>query len=278
MGVPLLQGRPVDERDVPGRPTVAVVSKLFEQTFFGGESAVGHHLSLELPTRVDAGLPAGSRRIDIEIVGVAATARYGDLRDRTPPLVYLPYGQITFPPITQMTFALRAAGDPLSIVPAVRRVVQDADPKMPMTNVRTQEVEIDRTINQEILFARLCTAFAVLALLIACVGLYGTMAYSVARRTNEIGLRMALGASRAGVRWMVLREVCVLAAIGLAISIPTALSASRLVEAFLFDVAPNDLYTFAGAALVLTMAAMVAGYGPAHRASRISPMTALRAD
>jgi predicted permease len=278
MGVPLLQGRPVDERDVPGRATVAVVSKLFEDTFFGGERAVGRHLTLEGPTRLDAGLPGGSRRIDIEIVGVAATARYGDLRDRTPPVVYLPYGQITLPPITQMTFALRTTGDPLSIVPAVRRVVRTIDAQMPMTNVRTQEVEIERTINQEILFARLCSAFAILALLIACVGLYGTMAYSVARRTNEIGLRMALGASTAGVGWMVLREVCVLAAIGVAISVPAALAASRFVRQFLFEVEPDDPWTLAAAAVVLTLATIVAGVGPAQRASRINPMTALRAE
>jgi ABC-type antimicrobial peptide transport system permease subunit len=144
--------------------------------------------------------------------------------------------------------------------------------------VRTQEIEIDRTINQEILFARLCTAFAGLALLIACVGLYGTMAYTVARRTNEIGLRMALGASSRGVGWMVQREVCVLAAIGTAISLPTALAASRFVEIFLFEVERHDPWTFAGAVTVLTAAAMLAGYGPAHRASRINPMTALRAD
>jgi len=278
MRVPMLQGRPVDERDVPGRATVAVVSKLFEDTFFSGERAVGRHLTLEVPTRQDAGLPAGSRRIDIEIVGVAATARYGDLRDRTPPVVYLPYGQITFPAIGQMTFALRTTGDPLSIVPAVRRVVQHVDSQMPVTNVRTQEVEIERTINQEILFARLCSAFALLALLIACVGLYGTMAYSVARRTNEIGLRIALGASATGVGWMVLREVGVLAALGVGISVPVALAASRLVQEFLFEVEPNDPWTLAAAAGVLTLAAIVAGVGPAQRASRINPMTALRAE
>jgi len=278
MGVPLLQGRPIDERDAPGRPTVAVVSELFAQTYFGGASAVGRRLTLDVPLMPSMGMRGGADRVDIEIVGVAATARYGDLRDRTPPVVYLPYGQITFPPIAQMTFAFRTATDPLSIVPAVRRAVRAADPQLPMTNVRTQEVEIDRTINQEILFARLCTAFAILALLIACVGLYGTMAYTVARRTNEIGLRMALGASSAGVGWMVLREVCVLAAIGATISLPAALAGSRFVEIFLFEVERNDPWTFAGAVLVLTIAAMVAGFGPAQRASRINPMTALRAD
>jgi hypothetical protein len=258
---------------------VAVVSELFARTYLAGGSPVGRRLTLDVPTSLEAGLPARSqRRIDIEIVGVAATARYGDLRDRTPPVVYLPYGQITFPPIAQMTFAFRTATDPLSIVPAVRRAVRAADPQLPMTNVRTQEVEIDRTINQEILFARLCTAFAVLALLIACVGLYGTMAYTVARRTNEIGLRMALGASSRGVGWMVLREVCVLAAIGTAISVPAALAGSRFVEIFLFEVERNDPWTFAGSVIVLTFAAMVAGFGPAHRASHINPMTALRAE
>jgi macrolide transport system ATP-binding/permease protein len=139
-------------------------------------------------------------------------------------------------------------------------------------------VEIDRTINQEMIFARLCTAFAVLALLIACVGLYGTMAYTVARRTNEIGLRMALGASSRLVGWTVLREVCVLAAIGAAISLPAALAGARFVEVFLFKVERNDPWTFAGSVILLTVAAMVAGVGPAHRASRINPMTALRAE
>jgi len=278
MGMRVMQGRPIDERDTPGRPAVAVVSELFARTFLGGESAVGRTLTMDVPTTPSMDLRRGSRRIDIAIVGTVAAAVYGDLRDRMPPVVYLSYGQTTFPPIAQMTFALRTSTDPLSIVPAVRRVVSQADSRLPMANVRTQEVEIDRTINQEILFARLCTAFAVLALLIACVGLYGTMAYTVARRTNEIGLRMALGASSAGVGWMMLREVCLLAAIGTALSLPAALAGSRAVEVFLFEVERNDPWTFAGAVVVLTIAAMVAGFGPAHRASRINPMTALRAE
>jgi macrolide transport system ATP-binding/permease protein len=278
MGIRVVQGRVIDERDSPGRPTVAVVSELFARTFFGGESAVGRHLTLDVPTRPGASLRAGSRQIDIEIVGVAATARYGDLRDRTPPVVYLPYGQIGFPPIGQMTFALRTVSDPLPFTAAVRRIVRQADPELPVTNVRTQALEIDQTINQEILFARLCTAFAGLALLIACVGLYGTMAYTVARRTNEIGLRVALGASSVGVGWMILREVCVLAAIGVAISVPAAVAATRAVQVYLFGLHAGDPSTFVAAVVVLTIAAIAAGYGPAHRASRIDPMTALRAE
>jgi ABC-type antimicrobial peptide transport system permease subunit len=147
---------------------------------------------------------------------------------------------------------------------------------VPVTNIRTQSADIDQTINQEIVFARLCTAFAALALAIACVGLYGTMSYTVARRTKEIGVRMALGARRSGVIWMVLREVCVLVAAGLAISLPIALASSRLLESFLFGVRPNDPRALAAAAAILLAAALVAGYAPSRRASRVDPMVALR--
>ena len=149
---------------------------------------------------------------------------------------------------------------------------------VPVTNVRTQAADIDQTINQEIVFARLCSMFAILALTIACVGLYATMAYAVARRTNEIGLRLALGADRHAVVWMMLRDVCVLTAIGLVIAIPTAIMTSRLIESFLFGTQPNDPRTIAQAAAVLAGAALAAGYGPARRASRVDPMVALRHD
>jgi macrolide transport system ATP-binding/permease protein len=132
-----------------------------------------------------------------------------------------------------------------------------------------------QTINQEIVFARLCSAFAILALVIACVGLYATMAYAVARRTSEIGLRMALGAGRGTVIWTVLREVCVLSAIGLAIGVPAALGTSRLIESFLFEIKPNDPRALTLAAVIL-LTAVMAGYGPARRASRVDPMIALR--
>jgi ABC-type antimicrobial peptide transport system permease subunit len=131
-------------------------------------------------------------------------------------------------------------------------------------------------MNQEIVLARLCTAFAIIALAIACVGLYGTMAYRVARRTREIGIRIALGARRGAVVWMVLRDVCVLAAIGLAVSVPIARGTSRFIASFLFDMEPNDVRSMAFAAGTLFFAALAAGYGPAQRASRIDPTLALR--
>jgi len=142
--------------------------------------------------------------------------------------------------------------------------------------VLTQAAEIDRTMNQEIVFARLCTGFAILALVIASIGLYGTMAYAVARRTGEIGIRMALGAQRGVIVRMILRQVLVVAAVGFAIGVPTALGASRLVESFLFGVKANDPLALASAAAILLGAVVLAGYVPARKASRIDPMIAVR--
>jgi macrolide transport system ATP-binding/permease protein len=216
--------------------------------------------------------------IVVEIVGVAANARYGGLKYQVPPVVYLSLAHIPPAQLQGMTYALRTDGDPLRQVAAVRRIVRDADTRVPVTNIRTQAADIDRTINQEIVFARLCSAFAILALVIAGVGLYATMAYAVARRTREIGLRIALGADRKTVVWMVLRDVCVLTAIGLAMGVPAALGTSRLIESFLFGMKSNDPGALALAVVVLSVAAFAAAYPPARRASRVDPMIALRHD
>jgi predicted permease len=274
--IPLLRGRAIDDRDRPGAPYVAVVNQAFVRSFFNGEDPIGRHARME---RFCPGC-------NIEIVGVAADALYGELKANwtgstpatPPPTIFFSYAQAVWEPVAEVTYQLRTSGDPLTPIAAVRDVVGRADPRVPVTRMKTQRALIDASINQEITFARLCTAFALLALAIACVGLYGTMSYAIARRTSEIGVRMALGARRATVAWMVLRDVLKLAAIGLAVSVPVALAASRLVQAFLFGVEPNDPWTFAGAVIVLTVAAMVAGFGPAHRAARINPMTALRAE
>jgi macrolide transport system ATP-binding/permease protein len=177
-----------------------------------------------------------------------------------------------------ITYALHTAGDPLRYVRTVHEIVREADSRIPVTNVVTQAAEIDRTINRELTFAKLCTGFAVLALLMACVGLYGTMSYNVTREVGEIGIRMALGAQRGAVVWMVLRRVLLLAAVGLAISVPAALAASQLVKSFLFGTQPNDPGTLAVAGVVLLVAVILAGYAPARRASRIDPLVALRQD
>jgi predicted permease len=261
MQIPILAGREIDDRDRSGSTPVAVISERLARTYFGSENPLGRSIRFVDENR------------DLEIVGVSADVRYGDLKQGNPMTVFIAVSQ--FSP-DGMTYALRTAGDPLRYVKSVYEIVRQADSRIPVTNVLTQAAEIDRTISQEVTFAKLCTGFAVLALLIACVGLYGTMSYSVARQVGEIGIRMALGAQRGAVVWMVLRRVVLLAAVGLAISVPVALSASRLVKSFLFDTQPNDPRTLALAGAVLLSAAILAGYAPARRASRIDPVAALR--
>ena len=265
MQIPILLGRAIDDRDVAGGAQVAVVNEVFVKRFMAGQSPVGK--------RFRQGRAANAR--EYEIVGVARNARYSSLKNEIPAVAYSPY---THNPrsLGSLTFELRAAGDPMGLVASVREIVRQADSRIPVTDIRTQEAVIDQTIGQERTFATLCTSFALLAVAIACVGLYGTMAYSVARRTNEIGLRMALGAERKKLIWMVLREVFVMAAVGLAIGVPVALATTKFVKSFLFDMKPNDPWAIAGAAVVLVLAAVVAGYGPAWRASRIDPWNALR--
>ncbi|HLH04652.1 MAG TPA: ABC transporter permease [Bryobacteraceae bacterium] len=261
MQIPILTGREIDEHDQPGSTPVAIISERLARTYFGNENPVGRRITFVDDNR------------DLEIIGVSGDVRYGDLKEGNPMTVFVPVTQFT---PDAMTYALRTAGDPLRYVKTVREIVQKADARIPVTNVITQAAEIDRSISQEITFAKLCTGFALLALLIACVGLYGTTAYNVARQVGEIGIRMALGAQRAAVVWMVLRRVLLLAAVGLAISVPAALIASRLARSFLFETEPNDPATLALAVVVLLSAAILAGYAPARRASRIDPVAALR--
>jgi macrolide transport system ATP-binding/permease protein len=269
MQIPIVAGREINERDQPGSPAVAVISELFAKTNFGDQNPLGQHITIE--ALVD-GHPASR---EMEVVGVAKNARYGPLKRTVPPVLYIAYNQ-GFPEPGQMTYELRTAGDPMRLVNTVREIAHEADARVPLANVKTQTAEIDQTINQEIVFAELCTGFAILALVIACVGLYGTVSYNVARRTGEIGIRMALGARRGNVVEMILRQVLVLAAVGLAIGVPVAFGTSKLVASFLFGMKPNDPWALGAAVAILLGAAVLAGYAPARRASRIDPMVALR--
>jgi predicted permease len=263
MQIPILAGREIDDRDQPGSRPVAVIGERLARTYFGNGNPVGRRITLPDEKR------------DLEIVGVSANLRYGGLKNEegSRMTVFVAVSQVS---PDRMTYALRTAGDPLRFVQSVHEIVREADSRIPVTNVVTQAAEIDRTISREITFAKLCTGFAVLALLMAWVGLYGTMSYNIARQVGEIGIRMALGAQRGAVVWMVLRRVLLLAAVGLAIGVPAALSASRLVKSLLFETQPNDPGTLALAGVVLLSAAILAGYVPARRASRIDPLAALR--
>jgi predicted permease len=265
MQIPVLLGRAIDARDISAGAKVAVVNEMFVKKYLAGQNPIGRSF-----TRGRA-----PNEIEFQIVGVARNARYHSLKGDLPTVAYLPY---THDPrqMGQLNFELRTAGDPMALANAAREVVRQADSRIPVTGVRTQEQVIDQTIGQERTFATLCTAFALLALTIACVGLYGTMAYSVARRSKEIGLRMALGAERRRLIWMVLREVFAMAVVGLAVGIPVALATTKFVKSFLFEMKPNDPWAIAAAAAVLLLAAVAAGYGPAWRASRIDPWDALR--
>jgi predicted permease len=266
MQIPIVLGRAIDGRDTAGSRMAAVVNRTFAERWFGKASPIGQHITT-------AGY---CEKCTIEIVGVCGDARYGDLKGEWEPTVFFPYTQAAVGPVQQMVYELRTAGNPLGYVRAAREIVHRADARIPLDEVTTQAALINGTINQEITFARLCGAFAVLALAIACVGLYGTMSYNVARRTGEIGIRMALGAPRRRVVRMVLSEVALLVTLGLAISVPAAVAGSKLVKSFLFGTEPGDPVALAGAVAALVIAAAVAGYLPARRASRIDPVGALR--
>ncbi len=264
MQIPIVLGRDLEERDMSS-PMVAVVTEQFVKKFFGGENPVGRRI----------GLGNKDSPADIEIVGVAKTTLYNSIREtETPPVAYVPYTQQRG--LGRVNFELRTAGNPLALANDIRRAVHQASANVPVSDVSTQAARIDQTISQERTFAYLCGCFAALALAIACVGLYGTMAYAVARRTNEIGIRMALGAERRRIVWMILREVFALGAAGLVIGLAVAWTTSRFVESFLFGIKHNDPWSIAASVLVLLAVAFLAGYAPAWKASRIEPMAALR--
>jgi predicted permease len=263
MQIPVLLGRSLEPGDL-GSPAVAVVNQRFASAFFGGENPIGRQFSLDKP-----GNPL------FRIVGLAKAAHYNSLQEEIPPVVYLPYTQDPAG-LGQLFFELRTAGPPLGAAMAVRRIVHDANSSVSVGEITTEAQRIDQTIWQERTFADLGSCFAALALAIAWVGLYGAMAYTVARRTGEIGIRMAMGAQRPGIVWMVLREVLAISAVGLLLGYGAARLTARLVESFLFGMKPNDPMAVAAAIGIMLAAALAAGYLPAWRASRIDPAVALR--
>ncbi len=263
MEIPVLMGRGFETRDMSARNT-ALVNQTFVSAFLSGESPLGHHVLV-------GGAPNPQ---DFEIVGVTRDAHYNSIQEVVPATVYLPFTQNQ--PLSRMYFAVRTAGDPMAMVNPIREIVRQADNKVVFAGVITQSRRIEQTISQQRTFADLGTCFAALAMLIACVGLYGAMAYAVARRTSEIGIRIALGAKRGLILWMVLRQVLLLAAVGLVIGFYVARSLSHWIASYLFGMKPNDPIAIVAAIAILLAAALAAGFIPAWRASRIHPMTALR--
>ncbi|MPZ16588.1 MAG: FtsX-like permease family protein [Luteitalea sp.] len=264
MGIPLLRGRDIAWTDREGTPVVAIVNQALAKQLPNGVAPIGERIGYD------------SEATDLaEIIGVAADARFDSLREAAPPTLYLPYRQH---PQSSMTFAVRLAGSPDAVRGSIRRAVEEIDPNVPMFGIRTQEAQISVAMGPERLLAQLVSGFALLALLLACLGIYGTLAYSVARRTSEIGLRMALGADRWDVVRMVLRESVVPVVLGVALGLGAAAVATRVIESMLFGVTPHDAPTLLAAALILTGSALLAAWLPSRRAARVDPMSALRCE
>lgn len=264
MGIPLISGREFTVGDNAGSPKVAVVNEEFVRHFLPGQNAIGHRFA------VGHGTP------DIEIVGVIKDAKYSTLKEAPQRLFYLPHRQIKQTNLTAMYFYLRTAVDPEAVTGAVRRAVAGLDPNLPVGHIKTMENQIDEDLFAERLLSVLTVSFAALATVLAAIGLYGVLAFNVARRTREIGIRMALGADRSRVRGMIMQEVASMVLIGAAVGLVAALSAANLVGSLLYGLKPWDAPTYAGAALVVTVVAMVAAFVPAARATRVDPLIALR--
>jgi predicted permease len=262
LGITIKVGRAFTERDTQTSPKVVIVNEAAARKYFAGQNPVGQHFGQSYETTGD-----------MEVVGVVSDAKYNSLRDAAPPTMYVPFLQQR-PGF--MTLQLRTAGDATKTVTAVREAIRRVDPNLPILNVTTQTEQIEKRFAQEKVFAQAYALFGGLAVLIAAVGLFGLMSYSVARRTNEIGIRMALGAERAHVVGMVMRESLVLVALGVVIGTAAALGAGRFVASLLYNLAPGDPTTLAVSAIGMIAVSLLAGYLPARTASRVDPMIALR--
>jgi predicted permease len=265
LAIPVLLGRDFSDRDDKGTPPVALVNERFAKRYFAGRSPVGLHVGM-------GGNPG--TKTDIEIVGVVKDTRYESLRDEVPYQLYRPYRQMDA--VLGMTVYARAQGDPVDLFASMRRTVNELDSNVPISRMRTLEQQLDKSLMSERLLASLSSVFGLLATLLAAIGLYGVMAYMVVRRTREIGIRMALGANRGSVVWLVMREVLVLSVIGVAIGSAAAYAATRLVQKELFGILPTDALTMVLSAVGIAAVAIVSGYLPARRATAIDPMLALR--
>jgi predicted permease len=259
LGTPARQGRAFTAADSRDTHKVAIINAAFARKYFAGRSSVGEHLDLTM-------LGDAQR----EIVGVAGDAKYDEVSKEVMPTVYTPSRT------RGDCFALRTAIDPKTLVPTVRRAVREIDPRLPILSIQTQSELIDKTLFEQRLIADLSSLFGILALVLACVGLYGVVFYGVAQRTNEIGIRLALGAERRDILRLVLWQGMVLALSGLAVGVIGAALLTRLIKAFIYGVKPMDPVTFAAGAILLLAVELIASYIPARRAMKVDPMVALR--
>ncbi|HYK21802.1 MAG TPA: ABC transporter permease, partial [Pyrinomonadaceae bacterium] len=263
MGIPLVQGRGFGPQDTDKSQKVAVISESMAQRFFPNGSPLGKRFGLNGPESADK----------IEVIGVVKDAKFQILQEPDKPIAFYPHSQL---PDVLGNLVVRFSGPASSIVPQVRQAVKQVNRNLPVDDVVSLSDQVGRSLVQQKLVARIASFFGLLALLLACIGLYGVLSYGVARRTNEIGIRMALGAQTRGVLWLVLREALTLVAIGLVVGVLASLALTRTAESLLYQLKPNDPLTITLAALLLASVAALAGYLPARRAARVDPMIALR--
>ena len=269
MGIPLLAGRTFGPQDNTTSPRVVVVNQTFASKYFPNESAVGKRFTFD-----------NKKPDDLEIVGVCKDAKYTSQRDDIPPTVYQSYRQER--PQSGVTFEVRTVGDPGATIASVRSVVHEIEPNLPVTNVKSQVEQADETLRMERLFAKLLTLFALLAQQLAAIGLFGVLAYTVSQRTHEIGIRMALGADRASVLRMIVKQGMTLAILGVILGIVGAYVLTKYLESWislskmLFGVKVSDPLTYGLIAVLLTVVALIACYIPARRATKVDPLVALR--
>jgi predicted permease len=261
MGIPIIMGRSLSERDDAAAPKVVVINESAVKKYFANRNPIGQRFGSSLETTGD-----------LEVVGVLRDAKYSSVRDTAPPTMYVPYFQAR---TGSAVFEVRTAGAPAGVMGGLREVARQIDPNLPLTDVSTQIEQVEQRFAQEKLFAQAYTLFGGLALLLASIGLFGLMSYSVSRRTNEIGIRMALGAQRQHVLKLVMGESMLLVVLGILIGVGIALSASHLISTLLFGLPPRDPVSMASAVLVMVLVSALAGYLPARRASKVDPMVAL---
>ena len=269
LGIPIVAGRGFGLQDTATSTKVGIINQSLARERFPNQNPIGKQFSLS--TRETDG---HSVREWIQIVGVCADTRYASLRTEPPPQFFLPFLQQS--EVGAMNYAVRTAMKPEAILPTLRHAAQQIDPNLPLANVRTQDQQIDAAMQQERVFVALTSGFGLLALALAAVGIYGIMAYSVARRTNEIGIRLALGAQQGQVSGMILRESAFLAMAGIAAGLAAALVLTRAVKSMLYGIAPYDPLTLCGGASLLLAVALAATWIPARRAASVNPVDALR--
>jgi predicted permease len=264
LGVPLLAGRDFADSDTASSPHVGIINEEFARRFLPNQNPLGHVIG------PDNGM------YQMTIVGVVKDHKYRSIDEEPIPMAWYMYAQI--PVIGKMDVEMRVHGEPLAILPAARKAVQLIDPNLPLIRPMTQRAQYDLSISNQVLFARLAGFFGLLAVALVATGLYGTLAYRMTNRTVEIGIRMAMGARRSQVLWMVLSDSLLLTAVGVAIGIPFAILVGRALGSSLYGVKPLDGASYLLAVLAVAGVALAASALPAWRAASVEPLSALRTE